>query len=309
MRYSLMTAALACLAVAACCPNRDRDRDDDYGPEPTRPAASTASPTPEKPATLVAPAQVQIAEQASTQSFTPDKERWLKPFKFGLPSGAMAGQSWTDARASCLSVGKDLCTQDQWLQACNQEATVGTAPSWTISPSSEKGSFIVRGGSGCASTAAAPYATGATGRIGLCCEKGAAISSTKKSEAWLKSADVYARMVEDALNSPNPEAITKLLDEQAKVFATTASKEQALKNLRDDYKRYSEWKHRFVRCDADIDTYTGTFECDTVMTRTMSSGTKEMTVFRARFEYGEPRLTYKVFASTSKILWPWAPVQ
>jgi hypothetical protein len=306
MRFA---AAFSCLLVSAsllsgCC----KKPADDLA-EPQRPTETTAvSATPSATPKAVAPAAatVQIAEQATANGFSPDNERWMKGFKFGLPSGAMTGQTWPEARQACLSVGRDLCSREQWLQACTKDATVGTVPTWTISSGSEKQTFVVRGGVGCASTSESPAAQPDSARVGLCCEKGAAISSTKKTEAWLKSADVYVRLVEDALNSSNPDQIVKLLDEPSKLFATTSSKAQALKNLRDDYKKYSEWKYRFTRCDADIDTYVGSFECDGMMTRVLASGKREMTAYRARFEYGEPKLSYKVFAATVKVNWPWA---
>jgi hypothetical protein len=294
------------IVIAFGCGKQKAAESDDV---PIRKAAESAAASPSTAPSAApvapAPAAVQIPEKATTTSWSADDKRWMKPFKFGLPSGAMAGAAWADARRACKSVGRDLCSEDQWALACAMEAAVGQAPSWTVSHGSSEGTWVVRGGTGCAASADATGGEGAAGRIGLCCERSPAISSTKRTEAWLKSADVYIRLVEDALNSPSPDKVVNLLDEPAKLFKTTSSHDQARRNLRDDYKRYSEWDYRFTRCDADIDTEKGSFECDAVMTRAPAGASRELSVFRTRFEYGPPRLSYKVFADPVRVIRKW----
>ncbi len=80
---------------------------------------------------------------------------------------------------------------------------MGQSPSWTITPASGD-TRVVREGSGCSASDGAAGDSVSPARIGLCAERAAAISSVKRSDAWMKTAQTYVGIVEDALNSTLP---------------------------------------------------------------------------------------------------------
>jgi len=307
MRTSTLVALAVSLSFPCGCGKKPTESDDAPIRRTAPPPAATPSGSPSggaaNPTPAAAPA-VQIAERAVKAGWMPDGKRWIRAFKFSLPTGAPTGASWADARKACISSGLDLCTEDQWSVACSLDSTVGSAPSWTVTPGAD--GWVVRGGAGCASSAEADGATTAPGRVGLCCERGAAISSTKKGDGLVKAADVYVGLVEDALNSTSPQKIIDLIADPAKLFKTEMTHEQALKDLRADAQKYAEWNYRLLRCDADVGTDAGSFECDTVETRVPKGQTRELSVFRMRFEYGPPRLKYTVFADPVRIMRKWS---
>jgi len=167
--------------------------------------------------------------------------------------------------------------------------------------------WIVRGGAGCSSTAEAAGSDLSPTRIGLCCERAPAISSTQRGESWLKTANTYIGIVEDALNSTSPQKVVKLLADPAKLFTTRMTHEEALADLRGDATRFAEWNHRLMACHADVGAEAGSFECDTVEPRVPKDKPGELSVFRMRFEYGTPKLTYSVFADPVRVMRKWGP--
>jgi hypothetical protein len=266
------------------------------------PTAAASSAAPEPPP----PVAVKIRPGAVAASWTPDGKRWVKAFTYSVPEGAVAGASWADALKTCRSAGLDLCSEQQWQIACGKDSVVGQSPSWTITPASGD-TWVVRGGSGCSASEEAAGDSVSPARIGLCCERAAAISSVKRSDAWMKTAQTYIGIVEDALNSKSPQQVVNLLADPAKLFKTRMTNDEALRDLRSDAEKYAEWNYRLFSCDAEVDTQHGSFECDTVETRTPKAGARELSVFRMRFEYGPPNLKYSVFADPVRITRKWAP--
>lgn len=267
------------------------------------PAASAAVPSAPASAAAEVPS-VKISERAVGSGWTKDSMRFVQAFKFALPDSAPTGASFTVARAACESVGRDLCSEDQWELACTTDESVGKVPSWTITPAGAAG-WRLRGGGVCEMRADAPDGAAVAGRIGLCCERRAAISTSKnRQESVMKAAQTYIEIVEKASNSGSPAEVTKLLADRAKVFKTEMTRDEAEKDLANDWKRWPKQNVRFFRCVADAAGENGNFECDAVGTRTpASTDVPELSVFHVRFEY--EKFKYTVFADPTSIARKW----
>lgn len=274
-------------------------------PSAESPAASAQAPLPgASAAPAVSP--VKIAERAVGSGWTKDKLRFVQSFKFALPESAPTGASFKEARAACDAVGRDLCSDDQWELACATDESVGKVASWTITPAGANG-WRIRGGGSCDLRADADDGAPSAGRIGLCCERRAAISTSKnRQEAVMKAAQTYIGIVESASNSGSPAEVTKLLAEESKVFKTSMTRAQAETDLANDWKRWPKQSVRFFRCVADAAGEDGGFECDAVGTRTpATSEVPELSVFHVRFEF--EKFKYTVFADPTSIMRKWAP--
>jgi len=290
-----LAMGIALLALLAC----------KKGNEGNASATASATPPPAPSATAEAP-KVEIPERAVGSGWTSDKLRFVQAFKFGLPESAPVGASFKDARAACAGIGRDLCGEEQWELACATDATVAKAASWTITPAGATG-WRVRGGSSCDARSDATDGSAVPARIGLCCERRAAISTSKnRQEAVMKAAQTYIGIVEQASSSGSPAEVSKLLAPSAKLFKTNTTPDQAKKNLADDWRRWPQQDVRFYRCVADAAGSDGNFECDAVGTRTpASTNIPELSVFQVRFEYED--FKYTVFADPTLIRRKWAP--
>ena len=288
LRYSLVMpipetrifAVLCLLALTAC--------KKDKAPAP---AASTGAPGPVASAPPPAPARPDIPDRAIGSSWTADKLRWVQAFRTSYPAASQPGMGWKEARAACEGAGLDLCTEDQWVLACGIEPKIGGAPSWTISPTGAAG-WVVRGGAGCDSKSEAASGSGTPGRIGLCCERRASMSTSKnRQEAVMKAAQTYATLVEGAVNSGDPSRIAKLLANDVLLYKTRSNPDKATKDLAWDMKRYPKMDTRFISCDTDVAGADGNWECETVGTRESADGKQQLSVYRQRFEYVQFKYT------------------
>ena len=292
MRPSAILVVLA--ALLACKSGGDR----------TAPSASAAVAPSARPAVTAEVTRIKIPERAVGSGWTKDSSRFVRAFKFALPESAPTGATFKDARVACEGIGRDLCSEDQWELACATDETVGKAASWTITPAGAAG-WRVRGTGGCETRADAADGSATAGRIGLCCERRAAISTSKnRQESAMKAAQTYIEIVEKASNSGSPAEVTKLLADRAKVFKTEMTRNEAEKDLSSDWKRWPKQNVRFFRCVADAAGEDGNFECDAVGTRTpASTDVPELSVFHVRLEY--EKFKYTVFADPTSILRKW----
>jgi hypothetical protein len=292
------TAALLCLLAVGLTNCKDK------APPPTPVAASSSStvPAPATPA-ITRPTLKGGGVEAGRSS---DGGPWFEAFKFSWPDGAPMGATWLEARKSCESVGLDLCTQEQWTMACAKDPDVGKAESWTITHASGP-TWVVRGGTGCASTADSPENVKKPERIGLCCERRAGITANSKNTAILKSGHVYIDIIEKAANSGSPEQIVKLLAEESLLYKTRMTRQEALADLKSDMQKWPRTNTRFVSCNVEIPAQEGQLDCSAVTTRVSGEGTTELSVFRSTFKWGSD-FKYYVFGEPGVITRKWGPV-
>ncbi|HEY3256874.1 MAG TPA: serine/threonine-protein kinase, partial [Polyangiaceae bacterium] len=123
---------------------------------------------------------------------------WLDKFSVLRREGTQ-GLEFSDAFARCKDTGKTLCTDAQWQRACDTFPEVGEVPSWT--ESIEGGQVVVRGGgASCQARKLVSETEKDAQRIGLCCDRAIAMSSTSMQKSFLSSTASFVRKLEDALN-------------------------------------------------------------------------------------------------------------
>ena len=122
---------------------------------------------------------------------------WLDKFSV-LRREDNQGLSYGQAFARCMDAGKTLCTEGQWQRACDSFPEVGEAPSWT--ESIEEGRIVVRGGGSCKPRKLLSESENDAQRIGLCCDRAIAMSSTSMQKPFLASTASIVLKLERTLN-------------------------------------------------------------------------------------------------------------
>jgi hypothetical protein len=120
---------------------------------------------------------------------------------------------FNQAFARCKDTGRTLCTDAQWQRACEAFPEVGATPSWT--ESLEDGQVVVRGGGGsCKARKLVRESEKDAQRIGLCCERAIAMSSSSMQKSFLSSTASVVRKVEDALNQRSIDGFLELSEDR-----------------------------------------------------------------------------------------------
>jgi serine/threonine protein kinase len=183
-------------------------------PEAARPVAATRGfaglPARDVPAGLVTPAGA-----------------WLDKFSI-LRREDNQGFLYSQAFARCADAGKTLCTDAQWQRACDSFPEVGEAPSWT--ESMEGGSVVVRGGGSCKQRRLVSETEKDPARIGLCCDRGIAMSSSSMQKPFLSSTASIVLKLERALNQRSIDGFLELSEERVTLNERARDK-SGLKNL------------------------------------------------------------------------------
>ena len=122
---------------------------------------------------------------------------WLDRFSV-LRRDDNQGKAYTSAFARCADAGKTLCTEAQWQRACDTFPEVGESPSWT--ESLEDGHVVVRGGGSCAPRKLVSETESDPARIGMCCDRAVAMTSTALQKPFLSSTAGIVLKLERALN-------------------------------------------------------------------------------------------------------------
>jgi hypothetical protein len=122
---------------------------------------------------------------------------WLDKFSV-LRREENQGLLYSQAFARCTDTGKTLCTDDQWQRACDSFPEVGEAQSWT--ETLENGRVVVRGGGSCKARQLVSQSDKDAQRIGLCCDRAIAMSSTSLQKPFLSSTAGVVLKLERTLN-------------------------------------------------------------------------------------------------------------
>ena len=125
---------------------------------------------------------------------------WVDKFSV-LRRENVQGLGFAQAFASCTDAGKTLCTDSQWRRACDSFPEVGAAPSWT--ESLDDGRDVIRGGGVCTARKVVAQTEADPGRIGLCCDRAIAMTSTSLQKPFLSSTAGIVLKLERALNQRN----------------------------------------------------------------------------------------------------------
>ena len=121
------------------------------------------------------------------------------------------GLAYSQAFARCTDAGKTLCTEEQWQRACDTFPEVGEAASWT--ESLEDGHVVVRGGGTCAPRKVVAQSEQDPQRIGLCCDRSIAMTSTSLQKPFLSSTASIVLKLERALNQRSIDAFLDLAED------------------------------------------------------------------------------------------------
>jgi eukaryotic-like serine/threonine-protein kinase len=122
---------------------------------------------------------------------------WLDKFSV-LRRDDNQGLEYTQAFARCADTGKTLCTEAQWQRACDSFPEVGEAASWT--ESLDDGHVVIRGGGSCKPRKLVAETEKDPQRIGLCCDRAVAMTSTSMQKNFLSSTAGIVLKLERALN-------------------------------------------------------------------------------------------------------------
>ena len=152
---------------------------------------------------------------------------WLDKFNV-LRRESNHGLDYTQAFARCVDAGKTLCTESQWQRACETFPEVGRAPSWT--DSLEGGQVVVRGGGQCTPRKLALPSDHDAERIGLCCDRAIAMTSSSLQRSFLSSTAAFVLKLETALNQRSTDAFLELSDDPVLLDGHPQSK-AALRNV------------------------------------------------------------------------------
>jgi len=151
---------------------------------------------------------------------------WLDKFSV-LRRDDNQGLDYNQAFARCADTGKTLCTDAQWQRACDTFPEVGEAPSWT--ESIEDGHVVVRGSS-CKARKLVSESDRDAQRIGLCCDRAIAMTSSSMQKPFLSSTASIVLKLERALNQRSIDGFLELAEDHVTLNERTRDK-AGLKSL------------------------------------------------------------------------------
>lgn len=218
------------------------------------------------------------------------------------------------ARDACVAEGLSLCSREQLDRVCAQDPTVGALETWTTSFAGN-GQLWTRGGSSCAQHSAADPTDAKASRGGLCCDRKPAIeiASQRKGDALQKAINVYMLMVQEAMNSRDPEKVLPLVASDFLLYSQKQrmNHQTGAKALAFDLGNGTEFDNHLVRCGGVIEGAGkhGGFVCQTVTVRKMNTKpSRELALMDLEFRFIPPVLKYDVWAVGTNIVRNFAPI-
>ena len=216
----------------------------------------------------------------------PELNAWLPKFKIVRHDGDQ-GASYLAAMDACREHALALCTEAQWLRACELVPALGAMESWTASPSGEHG-FVVRGGPrGCASRQVVGGAEPSARRVGACCERAVAMADDSANRNFLRSTSSKLLAYERASDAGDLIALSNLLDTTIAVQNGGLDRERFIEQVR---RRLGKVKIHWVLhdlCEARLTTVAGdpawTADC-----RTLVRENDKLTYVLRRYLFGGP---------------------
>lgn len=154
-------------------------------------------------------------------------EAWVDRFSVLRREGTQ-GLDYATAFARCADAGKTLCSESQWQRACDTFSEVAEVPSWT--ESLEDSNVVVRGGGSCKKRALVAQSEKDSTRIGLCCDRAVAMSSTSMQKPFLSSTASFVLKLERALNQRSSDGFLELTEDHVTLNDKPRDK-AALKSL------------------------------------------------------------------------------
>ena len=132
--------------------------------------------------------------------------------------------TFSSAISACERRRMALCTESQWLRACEVEPALGREPSWTMTATD--GAVALRGGGGCSSRGEAFADTKAVERIGVCCSRSVSVRSTNTNAAFLTTTASKVLSIERSVNAANGLELAEMSMPTLNLFGKIMEKEQ-----------------------------------------------------------------------------------
>lgn len=292
----------ATTSAMACCKDKDVSS---AAPSPAACASTEASASaPTKPVQKVEVPAAPVRRLAG--GTVNGHDVWLGAFEARRPKGT-AGNTWLEARQMCADRNLEMCTEMQFVRACNDDASLGKNESWTVTASGNAG-FMVRGGEGgCDARRVAPGSDEQPGRTVLCCQRAVAIRTTNRNESFLKATSGRLEKLEAALNRHDSVRVAAFFDDRLRFYGGYLSKDAAASKIRGSFRAHPKQWAVHDTCDVSLQT-TGDPNTDT-----WTAGCVKL-VYRA----GEVGVTKTVYVfggrktklqslTEPRVIRPWSP--
>jgi serine/threonine-protein kinase len=179
------------------------------------------------------------------------RELWVDDFHVARRPGD-GGRALLMAQAYCAQVGRFLCTETQWLRACEAHPELGMVESWTLS--AERGGMVVRGGKSCASQSIQRGSQAEPNRAGLCCERAVALDLKGFNTMTMTNLAKRLRELESAQNQREPLALTELLDKKVTIEKNLYSAESAGQFFQESFKKWPDQWTLLDNCEVSVKT-------------------------------------------------------
>jgi eukaryotic-like serine/threonine-protein kinase len=134
------------------------------------------------------------------------------------------------AQRACGRKQMSLCTEPQWLRACELHPVLATRPSWTLT--GDRDGVMVRGGSACTDKQIVSAATRAPDRVGVCCTRVIGMrSSANPSPVFLKSTGAQILQVERLINASNGRELGRVSAPEVNFFGKRYDRDQLAETI------------------------------------------------------------------------------
>jgi hypothetical protein len=120
--------------------------------------------------------------------------------------------TWREAVQTCEARGKSLCTEAQWLKACNADKTLGSMETWTLT-SDHPGAAVRGGEGGCSRRSWIALEDRNPRRVGLCCDRAIAIATPITEGAFREEMNERILKFEHALNHGETVVLAELYND------------------------------------------------------------------------------------------------
>jgi hypothetical protein len=260
-----LMAAVACKKEKAPVPNPSAAQSAALSTTPS--AAPSSGPSAAQPTGLVP-----YAEHTIPAGDAPDGT-WTAQFTIERKAGD-ENLEWAKALDHCAAQGQSLCTDTQWLRACQADAELGKLETWTLT--ADVPGAVVRGGrEGCGGRKfVKPKETSPT-RVAVCCQRAVGIQTGNKNAAFLATSSKKLLDYEAALSKRDASALGGLYDDNVtylgKDLARDALVQQHQQYQKDNPDLSSYFDHCTVKIDTDGVSPTLLADCG-VVTRKGSAG-------------------------------------
>lgn len=176
---------------------------------------------------------------------------WTASFKVEQVAGD-AGLTYLAAQEHCASKGLALCTETQWMRACDDDPKIAEFPSWSLSAFEREG-FVVRGGGSCSRRAITRGSETSPSRVGVCCERAVGIRSANKNDAFLMRASERVLELEHANQHRAVDALERLYDDNIFFLNREYTRQELIAEAKKYFRRYPDQWLLYDVCDIRIE--------------------------------------------------------